>query len=73
MVASLLIIQVGDAKIGRRLELVIAASLFTIGTLLQSVATSFDLELVGIIYLDGFLITHSYLALIQVALYSGWA
>jgi sugar porter (SP) family MFS transporter len=47
MVASLAIIQIGDTKIGRKTELIIASILFLLGTILQSSATTFDIELIG--------------------------
>lgn len=47
MLASALIIQLGDSKIGRRSELIAASILFTVGTIIQSSATTFDIELLG--------------------------
>lgn len=47
MLVSFVIIQVGDKNIGRKTELIGASLLFTIGTFIQSLAPSFDLEIVG--------------------------
>lgn len=47
MLSSIAIIQIGDLKIGRKTELLIASVLFILGTLIQSTAGSFELELVG--------------------------
>ena len=38
---------IGDLKIGRKLELIIAAIAFGVGTLVQSTSTSFEPELIG--------------------------
>ena len=51
MAASAALIFLGDAKIGRKLELLLASGLFAIGTVVQSFSPTLDLVLVGrIIY-----------------------
>jgi len=47
MIASFILIIVGDKQIGRQLELRTASVLFTIGTLVQSLSPSLALVLVG--------------------------
>eukprot|EP01036_Dinobryon_divergens_P028026 gene28026-36908_t len=47
MLSSGLIIFIGDKFIGRKNELQIASVLFTVGTLVQSLSTSFPVALVG--------------------------
>lgn len=51
MVASGLLIYLGDSKIGRKLELQVASILFTLGTVIQSFSPSLNLIFIGrIIY-----------------------
>ena len=47
MIASASLIGLGDKNIGRQLELRVAAALFTIGTLVQSLAGAFPLMMLG--------------------------
>ena len=47
MIASASLIGLGDKNIGRQLELRVAAALFTVGTLIQSLAGAFPLMMLG--------------------------
>eukprot|EP01035_Chromulina_nebulosa_P022676 gene22676-29361_t len=47
MIASASLIKIGDKQLGRKTELITASLLFTLGTILEYIAPSFSLELIG--------------------------